>query len=147
MSLEITKSKIFPLIGIWATAESVKVLWPNQEWNNSNTKPTDTQLWLEVFADNTYSGKPCLGEPWERDEGIITIVLYHPLGVAIASGRTKTGTQLAEDLKTALQQKQIDKTVTFTGSVSEGGRDADLPFWRYNIFIPFRTDNLTGAKP
>lgn len=146
MSLAITKNNIFPEVAAFATANSLKVLWPNSEWD-SDDKPQSNELWIEVMIDNTNTEQPCLGRPaggaWERDEGLITIILYYPLGVSVIAG--KSGTQLAEDFKTALQQKRFDKTDTATGSVVEAGRDLDLPFWRYNVFVPFRTDNLTGA--
>ena len=150
MSLEISKNNLFPLIQTFATTEGIKVLWPNTEWNVGNPKPADTDIWLEVILDNLNSEQPCLGRPvggaWERDEGMATLILYYPLGVATSVGETKTGTQLAEDLKTALQYLQQSQTSTGTGTVVEAGRDPDLPYWRYNIFVEFRTDNLVGAK-
>lgn len=145
MSLKITKDDVFPLIHAWADGK--KVLWPNQEWNDSNPKPSDTEIWLEVAIENIASTQPCLGRPaggsWERDEGEVLVILYYPLNTSKASGESVTATELAESLKKALQQRQEGNTSLGTGRVGEGGRDTDLPFWRYNIFVPFRTDNLT----
>jgi hypothetical protein len=107
--------------------------------DNVKYKPTGAAYVLAQIA-STISEQPCLGrktgETWERDLGDLVLSVFVPVNGAI------DGAGLAEKAKNIMSQKRFSETITDAGFVQSAGVQEDARYYRFNVIVPFRTDNI-----